>query len=323
MDKGNFRRRLLGLIGVIPLLTGCNAALIDSKGSIGQQEFELIVIATGLMLIVVIPVFLMTFFFAWRYRESNKKATYRPDWAHSTKIEWVVWTIPCLIILALGTLTWITTHELDPRRPIPSENKPLVIEVVALDWQWLFIYPEQKVATINEISVPIDVPLEFHITSQTVMNSFFIPRLGGQLYAMAGMNNKLHLLAKEEGDYRGVSADFSGPGFSGMKFMVHATSADGFQQWITKVKQSPKTLQWADYKLLTKKTENAPVSYFGTVKSGLYQDIIDQFMDPGMYAHGEHGMQHQNMPMDGMTMPENHGQMEDSTMSSHAAGHGE
>lgn len=182
----------------------------------------------------------------------------------------------------LGTITWRTTHSLDPRVPIASEEKPVVIEAIAMDWKWLFVYPEQGIATINEISFPANVPVEFKITSDTVMNSFFIPQLGSQIYAMAGMQNKLHLIANEEGEYNGISANYSGHGFSNMKFMAHATSKEKFAEWVNKVKASSDSLQWADFVTLEKPTDNHPVQYFGSVKAGLYQDIINKFMDPAM-----------------------------------------
>lgn len=257
------------------LLSGCNMALLDPKGEVGMQQKSLILTATWLMLIVVIPVIIMTFVFAWKYRASNKNATYSPNWSHSNKIEFVVWTIPLIIILILGTLTWKTTHSLDPRTPLASKEKPLVIQAVSLDWKWLFIYPEQGIATVNEISFPANVPIEFKVTSGSVMNSFFIPQLGSQIYAMAGMQNRVHLIANEEGAYKGISANYSGAGFSGMKFMAYATSTEKFDEWVSKVKQSPKALQLTDYDELTKATQNNPVEYFGAVKPALYQDIIN------------------------------------------------
>lgn len=260
------------------LLSGCNMALLDPKGAIGIQQKSLILTATWLMLIVVIPVIIMTFLFAWKYRASNKNATYAPNWSHSNKIEFVVWTIPLIIILILGTITWKTTHSLDPRTPLPSKEKPLVIQVVSLDWKWLFIYPEQGIATVNEISFPANVPVEFKVTSGSVMNSFFIPQLGSQIYAMAGMQNRVHLIANEEGAYKGISANYSGAGFSGMKFMAYATSQEKFAEWVAKVKQAPKNMQWTDYEGLSKPTQNNPVEYYSSVKSGLYMDIVNKFM---------------------------------------------
>ena len=282
MIKNRFRWLLPSSMAL--LLSGCNMALLDPKGAIGMEQKSLIMTATWLMLIVVVPVIIMTFLFAWKYRASNKNATYSPNWSHSNKIEFVVWTIPCIIILILGTLTWTSTQALDPRNPLPSENKPLVIEAISLDWKWLFIYPEQGIATVNEIAFPANVPVQFKVTSGSVMNSFFIPQLGSQIYAMAGMQNQVHLIANEEGVYKGMSANYSGKGFSGMKFTATATSADKFDEWVMKVKQSAKGLQMADYEQLAKPTENNAVEYFSSVKSGLYQDIINKYMDPAM-AH--------------------------------------
>ena len=280
MIKNRFRWLLPSSMAL--LLSGCNMALLDPKGAIGMEQKSLIMTATWLMLIVVIPVIIMTFLFAWKYRASNKNATYSPNWSHSNKIEFVVWIVPCIIILILGTLTWKSTQALDPRNPLPSENKPLVIEAISLDWKWLFIYPEQGIATVNEIAFPANVPVQFKVTSGSVMNSFFIPQLGSQIYAMAGMQNQVHLIANEEGVYKGMSANYSGKGFSGMKFTATATSVDKFDEWIMKVKQSAKGLQMADYEQLAKPTENNAVEYFSSVKSGLYQDIINKYMDPAM-----------------------------------------
>jgi cytochrome o ubiquinol oxidase subunit II len=216
-------------IGLVTLLSGCsNLDILDPKGSVGVAERDLIATSTWAMLIVVIPVIALTLLFAWRYRASNKNAEYRPNWSHSTGIEIAVWTIPTLIILFLGVLTWTSTHELDPYRPLESSVKPINVEVVALDWKWLFIYPDLGIASVNQLAIPVGTPVNFNITSDSVMNSFFIPQLGGQIYAMAGMQTKLHLIADEAGDYAGESANFSGKGFSDMKFRAIATSPADF-----------------------------------------------------------------------------------------------
>lgn len=277
---------VVGLTGL--LLSGCDMALMNPKGQIGMEQKSLIVTAILLMLIVVIPAIFMTFLFAWKYRESNTNSKYTPNWAHSNKIELVVWGIPCIIILILGTLTWKSTHALDPRTPIESDARTITIEAVSMDWKWLFIYPELGIATVNEISFPENVPVKFKITSDTVMNSFFIPRLGSQIYAMAGMQNVVHLIANEKGVYPGMSANYSGKGFSGMKFNALVTSEEDFNKWVEKVKQSPNQLQWADYGKLAKPSENNPVEYFSTVKPGLYLDIINQYMDMDKSKHAHH-----------------------------------
>ena len=265
------------------LLGGCDMALLDPKGLVGMEQKNLIITALALMLIVVVPVILMTFWFAWRYRASNKAATYAPNWSHSNKIEAVVWGIPCIIILVLGIITWKTTHSLDPRAPLPSTVKPLEIEVVSLDWKWLFIYPEQGVASVNEVAFPVNVPVHFKVTSGSVMNSFFIPQLGSQIYAMAGMRNQLNLMANEVGSYKGISANYSGHGFSGMKFTAEATTQEGFEQWVSKTKSASSGLTFADYLQLAKPSEHHPVTHYSTIEAGLYDKIVAQFM-PDMSA---------------------------------------
>ena len=257
--------------------------LLDPVGQIGVDEKNLIITATLLMLLVVVPVILMTLVFAWKYRASNKNATYAPKWSHSTKIEVVIWTVPILIIIALGVITYKSTHALDPYRPIESDVKPVTIEVVAMDWKWLFIYPEQGIATVNKIVFPANTPVNFRITSDTVMNSFFIPGLGGQIYAMAGMTTKLHLIANHNAELQGISANYSGAGFTGMKFKAIATSQAEFDAWVSEVKASPKQLDTAEYEALTKPSQNNPVELYSSVKPNLFQTIIDKYegMKPG------------------------------------------
>ena len=282
------KKRYPRLFGLLPLfgmllLGGCNMTLLDPVGQIGVDEKNLIITATLLMLLVVVPVILMTLVFAWTYRASNKNATYAPKWSHSTKIEVVIWTVPILIIIALGVITYKSTHALDPYRPIESDVKPVTIEVVAMDWKWLFIYPEQGIATVNKIVFPANTPVNFRITSDTVMNSFFIPGLGGQIYAMAGMQTKLHLIANKNAELDGISANYSGAGFTGMKFKAIATSQADFDAWVSEVKASPKQLDTAEYEALTKPSQNNPVELYSSVKPNLFQTIIDKYegMKPG------------------------------------------
>jgi len=288
------KKRYPRLFGILPFLGmlflgGCKWTLLDPKGQVGIDERNLIYIATGLMLLVVIPVIVMAFVFAWKYRASNKDATYTPEWAHSTKIEAVVWGIPLLIIIALGYVTYVSTHHLDPYRPLESEHKPVTIQVVALDWKWLFIYPEQGIATVNKIVFPANVPVNFRITSDAVMNSFFIPALGGQIYAMAGMTTQLHLIANKNGEFDGISANYSGAGFTGMKFKAVATSQADFDAWVTEVKNAPKQLDTAEYAALAKPSEKNPVELYSSYAPNLFQTIIDKYegMNPGKGVHGE------------------------------------
>jgi cytochrome o ubiquinol oxidase subunit 2 len=266
--------RLLPLSAAL-LLCGCQWAVLDPKGPIGMQERSIILTATVLMLIVVVPVIALTLFFAWRYRASNGQAEYRPNWSHSNKIEAVVWLIPCVIVAALGVITWRSSHALDPYRPLASKVAPIRIDAVALDWKWLFIYPDQKVATVNEVAFPANVPVEFHITSATVMNAFFIPQLGSQIYAMAGMQTQLHLLAAEPGTYQGLSSNYSGDGFSGMTFKAIALpSRQGFDSWLAKVRASRQTLATAAYEQLARPSENDPVAYYSQVQPNLFAGIV-------------------------------------------------
>ena len=262
------------------LLSGCQWAVLGPQGPIGLQERSIILTAAVLMLIVVVPVIALILIFAWRYRASNEKAEYRPDWAHSSRIEAVVWLIPCIIIAALGVITWRSSHSLDLYRPLTSNVKPIRIDAVALDWKWLFIYPEQKVATVNEVAFPANVPVELHITSATVMNAFFIPRLGSQIYAMAGMQTQLHLLASEPGTYQGLSSNYSGDGFSGMTFKAIAEpSRQGFDAWLAKVKASRETLGTGDYMRLARPSESNPVAYYSQIQPDLFADIVAGRLD--------------------------------------------
>ncbi|NUX99182.1 ubiquinol oxidase subunit II [Paraburkholderia youngii] len=278
--KGRALRRPASFVSVslMLLLSGCsNLDILNPKGSVGLAERDLIATSVWAMLIVVVPVILMTLFFAWRYRASNRNAEYKPGWTHSTAIEVVVWTIPALIILFLAVLTWKSTHELDPYRPLESQVKPINVEVVALDWKWLFIYPDLGIASVNQLAIPVGTPVNFRITSDTVMNSFFIPQLGGQIYAMAGMQTRLHLIADHTGDYAGLAANFSGKGFSDMKFRTLASSPEEFNAWVEKVRASSDRLDMDRYHAVSEPSEKDPVRYFSTVDPKLFNNIIAKY----------------------------------------------
>jgi len=263
------------------MLAGCEGGVLDPKGQVGMDEKHLIIVATLLMLIVVIPVIFMTLFFAWKYRDGRDQEVYAPKWAHSNTIEIVVWVIPIVIVTILSVITWNSTHDLDPYKPLDHPAKPVTVEVVSLDWKWLFIYPEYGVASVNELAFPANVPVNFKITSDTAMNSFFIPQLGSQIYSMAGMATQLHLIANEPGSYQGISANYSGAGFSGMKFTAIATpTAGGFDAWVAKLKQQGNTLDVEQYKQLAQKSKNNPVQYFGSVQKGMFNHIVMQYMHP-------------------------------------------
>lgn len=255
--------------------------LLHPQGPIGADELHIILLATALMLIVVVPVIAMTILFAWRYRASNTTARFMPDWAHSTKIELVVWLVPCVIVAILAAVTWTSTHKLDPYRPIESTAAPLEVQVVSLDWKWLFIYPKQNIASVNEFAFPVNTPVRFHLTSGTVMNSFFIPQLGSQIYTMAGMETKLSLLANAAGDFAGISANYSGGGFSDMKFKARAMAADDFQRWVQQVRDSKKVLTREAYRQLEEPSEKVPVAYYGSVGATVYHDALNKCIDGG------------------------------------------
>jgi cytochrome o ubiquinol oxidase subunit II len=271
--------RTAALLATLPLLAGCQVALLDPMGPIAAQEKSIIILATCLMLVVVVPVIALTILFAWRYRASNTAAKFMPDWEHSTRIELVVWLVPCLIIAVLGTVTWVSTHQLDPYRPIAAANKPMEVDVVSLDWKWLFIYPEQHVASVNELAFPVGTPVNFKLTSATVMNSFFIPQLGSQIYTMAGMQTKLSLLATEPGNYAGMSANYSGGGFSDMTFNARAMTAADFENWVEAARASTQTLTMANYRQLAQPSEKTPITYYGTVDSTIFHDILNKCAD--------------------------------------------
>jgi cytochrome o ubiquinol oxidase subunit 2 len=261
------------------MLGGCsNMELLNPKGDIGVQEKVLILLALGLMLLVVIPVIVLTLVFAWRYRASNTRATYAPKWAHSTSIEVVVWSIPCVIVAFLAVLIWRTTHSLDPYRPLESDVAPVRVEVVALNWKWLFIYPDYGVATVNRLAIPVNTPIDFKLTSESMMNSFFIPQLGSQIYAMAGMQTQLHLIADSPGTYAGRSSAFSGPGFSDMHFDTVATSREAFDAWIREARNSPAVLDKSTYRRLEQPSTKTPVTIYASVAPGLFDSIVDRYM---------------------------------------------
>ena len=251
--------------------------LMDPRGPIAADEKHLILTAFGLMLIVVIPVIIMTFMFAWKYRAGNKQAGYAPKWDYSHKIEAVIWTVPGIIVLILSVLVWRSTHELTPEKPLVSAVRPMVVEVVALDWKWLFIYPEQGVAAVNRLVIPTGTPIDFHITSDTVLNSFFIPSLGGQIYAMAGMQTELNLLADTAGTYRGLNTQFSGDGFAAMHFQVEATSPLGFQHWLKETKNGGLRLDSYRFTKLEEPGEIDKPVYFSSLQPGLFQSILHKY----------------------------------------------
>lgn len=288
-------------LSLVSLLSACvvkTPVLFDPQGPIGAQEKDLLILAVKLMLIVIIPVIILVFAFAIRYRASSKKAKYDPDFSHSVALEVFWWSIPIIIIVILATITWKTTHELDPYQPIGTaqqRQEAVKIQVIALPGQWLFIYPQYHIATMKEIAFPISTPVDFYITSDAAMNSFQIPQLGGQIYAMAGMQTKLHLIADKAADYAGRSVSFSGPGFTGMTFTAKALAAPAdFQAWVKKIQGANHPLTQEEYNAWVHPTPNptgpdsliieAKAREFSSLPAGcFFGDVIMG------YLHDAHG----------------------------------
>jgi cytochrome o ubiquinol oxidase subunit 2 len=288
--KQGARARMLATaiaIGLALLASGCGltqAPILDPKGSIALAERDILFRALAIMLIVVIPVFVMTFWFAWRYRASNKRSRYELDWT-SAKADAVIWLVPALIVSSLGVHVWLYTHELDPYKPLASSAKPLDVQVIAQDWKWLFIYPAQGIATVNEVAFPSEAPIRLKITSDSVMNSFFIPALGGQIYAMAGMQTQLNLRANEPGRFMGRNTQYNGRGFADQHFAAVAMTPADFDAWVTRVGQSPQTLDPATYAELAKPSVAHPVVHYSAVEPGLFDRIIRKYRN-SCKSHG-------------------------------------
>jgi cytochrome o ubiquinol oxidase subunit 2 len=264
-------------------LAGCGGVL-DPQGPIGAAQKLILIDSLAIMLAIVIPTILATLAFAWWFRASNSRAIYRPDWAFSGQLELIVWAIPALVITFLGGIAWFGSQALDPFRPIPSAAKPVEIEVVSLNWKWLFIYPEEGVAAVNQFVVPVGVPVHFRLTSSGVMNSFFVPQLGSQIYTMAGMTSQLHLQADRAGSYGGMSAQYSGAGFADMRFVVRAVPADDYAKWIADTKTGGPALDKAAYAELAKPSTNVKPATYSSVEAGLFDAIVSEFATSSVRA---------------------------------------
>ena len=263
------------LVGAALLLASCQGVL-DPQGPIASAERLLLINSTAIMLVVVIPVIVATLAFAWWYRSSNTRATRSLDESYEGRVEFVVWSIPALTVILLGGVIWLGSHQLDPRTPIPGKSDPLRVDVVALDWKWLFIYPDHGVATVNQLVIPTGTPVEFRLTSATVMNSFFVPQLGSQIYAMGGMITHLHLLADNPGEFPGFSANFSGDGFSWMRFIVKSVPAADFNAWVAQARDTGSGLDDASYAELAKPSQDVPSKTYRSVEPKLFERILDQ-----------------------------------------------
>lgn len=289
--------RLAALLA-LPLLAGCESVVLAPSGDIALQQRDLLVTATLLMLIIIVPVMALTGYFAWKYRAS-RKADYDPDFHHSTGLELVIWAAPLAIIICLGAVTWVGTHLLDPYRPldriaegraVEASHEPLEVQVVAMDWKWLFIYPQYGVASVNELAAPVDRPIRFHLTSTEVMNAFYVPALAGMIYAMPGMESRLNAVINYPGVYDGFSANYSGAGFSRMRFKFHGLSESGFETWLAQARDAAGTLDRAAYLRLVQPSEAAPVEKFGTVAPELFRRVVNRCVEENRMCLDEMAM---------------------------------
>jgi cytochrome o ubiquinol oxidase subunit II len=293
---------IVGILAVIAigfLLQGTNFDVLNSQGEIADKQRALIDFTILLSFFVVVPVFVLLFGIAWRFRAGNTKAKYRPNWDGNKLLETIWWVLPSAIIVVLSVVIWTSSHELDPYRPLDSDKKPVVVQVIALQWKWLFLYPEQGIATVNQLNFPVNTPVNFTITADAPMNSFWIPSLGGQVYAMSGMSTKLHLKADNIGSYNGSSANISGEGFAGMKFVAKATSQADFDKWVVATKQHSVVLDDQRYEQLVQPSKDSPVTTYVLNETGLYDKIVKKYMEHSTQTEAqEHD--HGDMDMDSM-----------------------
>lgn len=285
-------KHLRGLLLLSPafMLGGCNLVLLHPAGDVARQQSDLMIASVILMCLIIVPVLIAIGVIAWRYRATNKDAEYDPEWDHSTMFELVVWAAPLLIIIVLGAMTWIGTHQLDPYRSltridagraVAPDAQPLEVEVVSLDWKWLFFYPKYGIATVNELAAPVDMPVHFKLTSTAMMNSFFIPSLAGQVYTMPGMQTVLNAVINQPGDFDGFSSNYSGHGFTDMRFRFLGMSQQKFDQWVAKVRADGGDLDTQAFDRLNQPSRAEPVHYYARFDADLYHRILNQCVDPG------------------------------------------
>ena len=273
-------------------LAGCGGVL-DPHGPVGAAEKLILIDSLAIMLAIVVPVIFATIGFAWWFRASNTRAKYLPNWAFSGHLELIIWAIPTLVIIFLGGIAWFGSHQLDPYRALVSTKKPIEIEVVSLDWKWLFIYPDEDIATVNQLVVPVGVPVHFRLTSSGVMNSFFVPQLGSQIYTMAGMTSQVSLQADQSGNYSGLSAQYSGAGFADMRFNIKAVPADAYAKWVAGTKASGKILDQNAYSALVKPSKNVRPMTYNAVDPALFTAIVHQTVQSPTGPGGSSGGQDQ------------------------------
>jgi len=259
----------------------CREGLLDPQGPVSATEVSILVDASAIMLAIVVPTILATCVFAWWFRASNARAKYRPKFTYSGRIELVVWSIPLMVILLLGGVSWIGSHQLDPATPLESAIAPLEIEVVSLDWKWLFLYPDQGIASVNRLVVPAGTPIHFKLTSASVLSSFFVPQLGSMIYTMNGMTTQLNLLADGPGEFRGLSSHFNGDGFYGMHFILSAVSPAQFAAWVAQTREAGPVLDAAAYRILSRQSLDVAPFTYRAAQAGLFRDIVLQTLPPG------------------------------------------
>jgi cytochrome o ubiquinol oxidase subunit 2 len=281
--RGEVRRlvlRLAPLAAALPL-AGCDWAVLDPKGPIGDANKTILIDSVAIMLAIVVPTIAATLAAAWWWRSSNTRARYLPDFEYSGQLELIVWAIPLLTIMLLGGVAWIGSHDLDPARPLASKEAPLNVQVVSLDWKWLFIYPDQHVASVNRLVIPAGTPIHFSLTSGSVMTAFFVPQLGSMIYTMNRMRTQLHLAADKPGTFRGLASQLSGDGFADMHFEVVAKSAPDFYDWLGQARAAGPELTPESYIELSKQSVVAKPFTFRTVADGLFEKVLDQTLPPG------------------------------------------
>jgi cytochrome o ubiquinol oxidase subunit 2 len=279
------------VLSVIPItaatLAGCSEGVLDPKGPIAAAEREILFNSLGIMQAIVIPTILITLGVAFWYRSSNRRAGRRPDFIYSGRLELLVWSIPAMTVLLVGGVAWIGAHDLDPRKPILSAVSPVRVQVVSLDWKWLFIYPDHGVAAVNQLTIPVGTPVSFELTSSTVMNSFFVPQLGGQIYTMPGMATRLQLQADHPGAYRGLSSQYSGNGFADMRFTVDAVAADNFAQWVDAARSAGPVLNAQSYAELAEPTQAVVPFTYRAVAPDLFTEIVSSRLGPDDTSRGK------------------------------------
>ncbi|MDN5937229.1 MAG: ubiquinol oxidase subunit II [Salinisphaera sp.] len=297
--------RFLAVLVAPALLGGCQQfVVLFPAGYVAEQQRDLLVASVVLMLVIIVPLFAAIAWIAWRYREHNPRSAYAPEWEHSTKLELLIWAAPLAIVVVLGAMTWIGTHLLDPyssltriddQQPLPEKLEPVQIDVVALNWKWLFLYPQYGIATVGEVAAPVNVPLHFRITATDIMNSFYIPTLAGQIYAMPGMQTQLIAVINETGTYQGISANYSGEGFNYMDFDFLGMTEAKFKQWVAQIKNGANRLTRERFQALAKPSVDVPVQYYADYADGLFRTIVLECFQAGAGCAPQPGMHDEKM----------------------------